>query len=203
MPRNSLKRRLLGLNGLLVFLLAACPTPGTSPGEVPVRTVAVHNADGSEGLRVDFFAGRAAWKMHQASEAIVVDGPTVRIGSGSEGAEFGPDARGNSAGLRLLQGTTESWRLTRIDGLLRVGDTAGIPLGRIIREGNTARLHGPGGELIVSATEEGGRVVVSKSDKTVVGFVSGSNDLERAALLYLKGLGDRERALILSAPQLP
>ncbi len=198
-----MKRRLPRLNALLVFLLAACPTPGSAPGEVPVRTLVVHNADGTEGLRVDFFAGRATWKMHQASEAIAFDGPTARIGSGTEGAEFGPDAKGIAAGLRLLHGTTEAWRLTRIDGLLRVGDTAGIPLGRIVREGNSARLHGPGGELIVSATEEGGRVVVSKSDKTVVGFVSGSNDLERAALLYLAGIGNRERALILSASQLP
>ncbi|MDZ4694163.1 MAG: hypothetical protein SGI86_03380 [Deltaproteobacteria bacterium] len=198
-----MKRGLAGIYGLLVLLIAACPTPGSSPGDVPIRTLVLHGADGAEGLRVDFFSGRAAWKTQQASESIAVDGPVVRIGSGTGGAEFGPDARGNAAGLRLRRGTTEAWRLTRIDGLLRVGDSAGIPLGRIVREGNTARLHGPGGELIVSATEEGGRVVVSKSDQTVVGFVSGSNDLERAALLYLKGLGDRERALILSAPQLP
>lgn len=192
-----------GVFAVLFAFAAGCSTRSTSSGEVPSRTIAMHDKNGVENLRVDFYTGAIAWRSQQGPEAIVLQGPAVQAGVETDVVQFGPDPEGKVAGLRMHRGKDELWRLTRIDGLLRVGDTSGIPLGRILRDGNAARLHGPGGELIVSATEDGGRIVVTNSEKTVVGFVSGSGDLERAALLHLKGLGERERALILSAPSLP
>jgi len=188
---------------VLLVLGAGCPARDSASSEVPSRTIAVHDKNGAENLRVDFYTGTIAWRSQQAPEAIVQEGPGVYAGVETDVVRFGPDPQGKVAGLQLHRGQADIWRLTRIDGMLRIGDTSGIPLGRIVREGKTARLHGPGGELIVSAAEDGGRIVVTNSEKTVVGFVSGTGDLERAVLLHLKALGDRERALILSAPSLP
>lgn len=168
---------------LALFVLAACARASQPPEPVAelhdgagVTTFALLRSD--EGLK---------WRDTRTS----VEGRPSEVAVAQSGA------------LELL---AERGRvsLRRVDGVLRVGDERGVPLGRVRTEGEAALLFDAGGTLLVRAQRAGGRVAVSSREGALVGFVTGSLDpataLERAVLCYLPGLGPAEKAALVGAP---
>ena len=101
-------------------------------------------------------------------------------------------------GLRIEVASKTRLRFSRVDGRLRVADGEGFPIARLRIDGRQSLLHDAAGILRTQSRDEGGRVVVTDRDGKALGFVIGLDDPSRAPLLFVPGLSEGERALLLA-----
>ncbi|MCG5051872.1 MAG: hypothetical protein KA712_02835 [Myxococcales bacterium] len=198
LPRRSFT---LLVGGLVVF--TACKQSATpAPAE---RVLAeVRGPDGQLRLQVarrgeDHGDERLAWYADAETA-----GSVQRLAGGAgtaslEGARVSL-RRSETRALVMTEDGRVKFTLERRDDHLRVGDADGFPQGRIRRDGASATLHGPGGDLKAAAHVEGERVVVTDRAGTALGYVVGVPGPEEALVAFLPGLRPIEQALLLATP---
>ncbi len=96
-------------------------------------------------------------------------------------------------------------RVRRVDGVLRVSDHTGAPLGRVRAEPQQATAYDAAGTPIAIARHGGGggRLAVVTRDGAALGFVVGDVTPERAALSFLPAFSTPCRAALLALPAVP
>jgi hypothetical protein len=182
--------------GLLAFALA-CNRLGREAAETVEPRIELRDGQGELRLAVYATGDGFRWidRVDRAEARLVASGGALRGLDPQRGPlellpapDEGFDVRGPT-GMLL--------KLRRIDGFLRLGDGAGIPLARVASTDEEAVVRDAGGTVIARARRGGGRISLVDREGATIGFVLGDVSLERAALVVLPTLSAGERALLL------
>jgi hypothetical protein len=181
---------------LAVLAGAACNRVEREGGAGPRADVELRDAQG--GVRLGLYRTREGYRWQDAQQGEGRFAAAEGAWSGHD-AQRGPlTVRAPSPGALEVRGSGGVLLdLRRVDGLLRLGDGAGIPIARVRDDRGEALAHDAGGMLVARARKSGGRIVIADRDGATLGFIVGEVPLERAALASLPTLSAGERAALL------